>query len=226
MPKVIVSLDGVVIKEVQLTQARTTIGRRPYNDIVIDNLAVSGEHAALELVNQQVLLHDLGSTNGTRLNGRTVKLGQLQHDDLIEIGKYRLRFLQEQPVAQAVPAPTPVPPPAVPPGAPIPAAAASPLAARGVAATPAPAPGTGPRIRVLNGPGAGRELSLVKIVTTLGKPGVGVAAITHRPQGFALTHIEGEAPAVNGQVLGSEPQMLADGDQIELSGVQMQFVRA
>ncbi|WP_137891698.1 FHA domain-containing protein [Ramlibacter sp. 2FC] len=215
MPKVIVSIDGVVIKEAQLTQARTTIGRRPYNDIVIDNLAVSGEHAALELVGQQVLLHDLGSTNGTRLNGRPVKLAQLQHDDLVEIGKYRLRFLQEQPAGQAAP---------VSPPAPSVLPSAAPAVASDVAA--APAPGTGPRIRVLNGPGAGRELPLVKIVTTLGKPGVGVAAITHRPQGFALTHIEGEAPAVNGQALGSEPLMLADGDHIDLSGVQMQFVRA
>ena len=49
MPRMIVSIDGVVIKEVQLTKERTTLGRRPYNDIVIDNLAVSGEHAVIHM---------------------------------------------------------------------------------------------------------------------------------------------------------------------------------
>ena len=49
MPKLIVSIDGVVVKEFQLTKDRSTIGRRPYNDVVIDNLAVSGEHAVIQM---------------------------------------------------------------------------------------------------------------------------------------------------------------------------------
>ena len=63
MPKMIVSIDGVVIKEVQLTKDRTTLGRRPYNDIVIDNLAVSGEHAVMQMSGHDVFLEDLNSTN-------------------------------------------------------------------------------------------------------------------------------------------------------------------
>jgi pSer/pThr/pTyr-binding forkhead associated (FHA) protein len=70
MPKMIVSIDGVVIKEVQLTKDRTTLGRRPYNDIVIDNLAVSGEHAVLQMTGSEVHLEDLNSTNGTYVNGK------------------------------------------------------------------------------------------------------------------------------------------------------------
>ena len=65
MPKLIVSIDGVVIKEVQLTKDRTTLGRRPYNDIVIDNLAISGEHALFQITGKQVYLEDLNSTNGS-----------------------------------------------------------------------------------------------------------------------------------------------------------------
>ena len=91
MPKMIVSIDGVVIKEVQLTKDRTTLGRRPYNDIVIDNLAVSGEHAVIQLVGSEVFLEDLNSTNGTYINGKAVKKQVLQNNDTIEIGKYKIR---------------------------------------------------------------------------------------------------------------------------------------
>lgn len=95
MPKMIVSIDGVVIKEVQLTKERTTLGRRPYNDIVIDNLAVSGEHAVLQMAGQAVTLEDLNSTNGTYVNGKAVKKQQLQSGDTIEVGKYKIRFIAE-----------------------------------------------------------------------------------------------------------------------------------
>ena len=70
MPKMIVSIDGVVVKELQLTKDRTTLGRRPYNDIVIDNLAVSGEHAALQMTGSEVHIEDLNSTNGTYVKDR------------------------------------------------------------------------------------------------------------------------------------------------------------
>ncbi len=93
MPKLIVSIGGVVVKEVQLTKDRTTIGRRPYNDVVIDNLAVSGEHAVIQMVGGQVTIEDLGSTNGTYVNGKSVKRQVLENDDGIEIGKYKIRFL-------------------------------------------------------------------------------------------------------------------------------------
>src|SRR5687768_13475198 len=95
MPKMIVSIDGVVIKEVQLTKDRTTLGRRPYNDIVIDNLAVSGEHAVLQTSGNEVYLEDLNSTNGTYVNGKAVKKQLLQNNDTVEIGKYKIKFMGE-----------------------------------------------------------------------------------------------------------------------------------
>jgi pSer/pThr/pTyr-binding forkhead associated (FHA) protein len=78
MPKMIVSIDGVVIKEVQLTKDRTTLGRRPYNDIVIDNLAISGEHAVFQMTGNEVFIEDLNSTNGTYVNGKAAKKQLLQ----------------------------------------------------------------------------------------------------------------------------------------------------
>ena len=95
MPKMIVSIDGVVMKEVQLTKDRTTLGRRPYNDIVIDNLAVSGEHAVMQMSGADVFLEDLNSTNGTYVNGKAIKKQQLQNGDTVEIGKYKIKFVND-----------------------------------------------------------------------------------------------------------------------------------
>ena len=95
MGKLVVSLDGVVIKEVQITKDKTTLGRRPYNDIVIDNLAVSGEHAVLQMVGNDVFIEDLNSTNGTYINGKAVKKQLLAHNDTVEIGKYKIKYLAD-----------------------------------------------------------------------------------------------------------------------------------
>src|SRR4051812_46584789 len=130
MPKMIVSIDGVVIKEVQLTKDRTSLGRRPYNDIVIDNLAVSGEHAVLQMTGNEVYLEDLNSTNGTYINGKAVKKQLLQNNDTVEIGKYKIKYINEVPGATfdktVIMKPGMVPPPvARPEGAGAPAAAAT-----------------------------------------------------------------------------------------------------
>jgi pSer/pThr/pTyr-binding forkhead associated (FHA) protein len=214
MPKMIVSIDGVVIKEVQLTKDRTTLGRRPYNDIVIDNLAVSGEHAVMQMTGNEVYLEDLNSTNGTYINGKAAKKQLLAHNDTVEIGKYKIKFVNE--AASAGFEQTMV----IKPGA----AALTPAPVAGAPAAAAPAKTAA--IKVLSGAAAGREVPLVKVVTTIGKPGVAVAAITKRPHGFVVAHVEGvNKPTLNGAPIGSEPVTLKDMDVLELAGTQMQFVQ-
>ncbi|ALT78739.1 MULTISPECIES: FHA domain-containing protein [unclassified Roseateles] len=217
MGKLVVSLDGVVIKDVQITKDKTTLGRRPYNDIVIDNLAVSGEHAVLQMVGADVFIEDLNSTNGTYINGKAIKKQLLANNDTVEIGKYKIKFLLEDNgdyektmilksgAAGATPS-----------GFGLPSAFASlPTAATALPAT----------IKVLTGAAAGREVSLTKVVTTVGKPGVQVASITKRPSGYVFAHVEGLArPSVNGSPLTGESVALKNGDVIELAGTQMQFV--
>jgi pSer/pThr/pTyr-binding forkhead associated (FHA) protein len=224
MPKMIVSIDGVVIKEVQLTKDRTSLGRRPYNDIVIDNLAVSGEHAVLQMTGNEVYLEDLNSTNGTYVNGKAIKKRLLQNSDLVEIGKYKIKYVNE--AAGPDYEKTMVIKPA--------SAALAALAAAGGADAPAAAPVTADAagvslqgaIKVMSGAAAGREVALVKVVTTIGKPGVAVAAITKRPQGFVVAHVEGAGkPMLNGVPIGAEPVSLKNGDMLELAGTQMQFVQ-
>src|SRR5260221_8610567 len=95
MAKLILSMDGLVLKEIALTKERTTIGRKPHNDIQIDNLAVSGEHAVIVTILQDSFLEDLGSTNGTVVNGQPIKKHFLQNNDIIELGKYKLKYVNE-----------------------------------------------------------------------------------------------------------------------------------
>ena len=220
MGKLVVSLDGVVIKEVQITKDKTTLGRRPYNDIVIDNLAVSGEHAVLQMVGADVFIEDLNSTNGTYINGKAVKKQLLSHNDTVEIGKYKIKFIVDdgtdyEKTMIMKPGTRPPAPPGQPPGF-----GASGFGSLGASTTPA-------SIRVLNGAAAGREVALTKVVTTVGKPGVQVASITKRPGGYVLAHVEGAAqPTVNGSPVVGETVHLKNGDVIELAGTQMQFVQA
>lgn len=215
MPRMIVSIDSVVIKEVKLTKERTTLGRRPYNDIVIDNLAVSGEHAVIHMTDDGVEIEDVGSTNGTYVNAKAVTRQELRNGDIVEVGKYKIRFLQEAEgenfektmlVKPGMVSPSMVAPRA--------AAAATPQAAVPLSAV----------IRVMSGAAAGREVALLKVVTTIGKPGVAVASITKRHQGHVLAHVEGpDRPLLNGIPMGEAPVSLKHGDRITLAGTEMQF---
>ena len=259
MAKLILSMDNLVLKEIALAKERTTIGRKPHNDIQIDNLAVSGEHAVIVTILQDSFLEDLGSTNGTVVNGQPIKKHFLQNSDIIELGKYKLRYVNEAvtgqakaadfektmvlrpgPVKAATPAPAPPAAAVAPVAAPVVAAAAAAAAGAknfgdtvaGQSATappvappkPASAPQKNAALQLLSGANAGKELDLTKPLTTLGKPGVQVAVITRRPQGFFITHVEGVSfPVVNGKTLDAQAHSLNDHDVIELAGVKMEF---
>ena len=271
MAKLILSMDGLVLKEIPLSKERTTIGRKAHNDIQIDNLAVSGEHAVIVTILNDSFMEDLGSTNGTLVNGNPVKKHFLQNNDVIELGKYKLKFIQEagaQPAAaaadfektmvlrpsamkaaaeqakaaggtgaQAAQAARPAALQAVGTAAQVagisekPAALAAAAAAHAPAAAPPAAAAVAPKpaqplgaIQLLSGGNAGKELELAKPLTTLGKPGVQVAVLTRRPQGYFITHVEGaQRPTVNGQAIGSAPHALKDHDLVEIAGIKMEF---
>jgi hypothetical protein len=223
MPRLVLSLDGVVLREVGLAKDRTTIGRRSHNDIVIDNLAVSGEHSVIYASAGDVYLEDLGSTNGTTVNGQPIKKHLLQSGDTLEIGKYRLKFLADgatgtegevdidtsQPLRREFYGPGP---------------ATIQIRQPGMNGEDGPAAAS---IKILTGANEGRELQLVKALTTIGRPGHQVAVITRRPTGYFIAHVEGEMfPSVNGVNLGSAAHPLKNSDVIELAGVRMEFVNA
>ncbi len=246
--KLILSMEGTVIKEYPLTKERTTIGRKPHNDIVIDNLAVSGEHAAVITILNDSFFEDLNSTNGSMVNGVPTQKHFLQNNDVIEIGKYKLKYLNDQPTQTTAAdfEKTMVLRAPVKPSAHAAASAAetgakfesttqfnstAPKAAPAHAPAAASAPASAAAqqqpvavIQILNGPNLGKELELSKNLTTLGKPGVQVAVLARRPHGYFITHVEGGSfPLVNGSSIGEQPHQLNDHDVIELAGIKMEF---
>ncbi len=259
MAKLIYSLDGAFLGEYPIEKERMSVGRRPTNDIHIDNLGISGEHASILTIGNDSFLEDLNSTNGTLVNGKPIKKYVLQHGDRIEFGKFQLKYINELhagdgteefektmilrpsyltaaphvvPAASVIAAPALAAPLSSLPSSPAPAivvpspatavvADISPALAKPTLSSGEPAVGS---IQVLNGPSAGKALTLNKALTTLGKPGVQVAVITKRPQGYFITHVEGEKfPLVNGVSIGAQANALHDHDVIELAGVKMEF---
>jgi FHA domain len=220
MAKIIVSLDDNLIKVVPLNKDRMTLGRRPYNDIVVDNLAVSGEHAALQIIGHDYFIEDLNSTNGTFINEQKIKRQILKNGDNIEIGKYAIKYVQDgvNPQATAVNAANT----ALDDKSQIPAEdknkkqlfEQTKFAEAYVA------------IKILSGASTGKELPLVKIVTTIGKPGEAVIAITKRPKSYMVAHVEGATrPTLNGVSFGIDAVPLKNGDLFELAGTAMQFIQ-
>ena len=188
MPTLSIRLDGAAPLLVRLEQPRTTLGRRPYNDIVVDSLAVSGEHAVFVLHPDGVELIDLHSTNGTYVNGHAIDSVRLGPEDLIEIGRCQMRL--------------------------------------GLEVQAAPAHAQRACLRVLSGPAAGKEMALEKPSTTLGKPGLAVAAITRlADSSFALTWVDGAPAVLNGQTLGQrQAKALAHHDRLCIAGIEMEFL--
>jgi hypothetical protein len=232
MARLILSLDGQLMAEYNMTKERYTIGRLPDNDVRIDNAAVSGHHSLIINILNDSFLEDLNSTNGTYVNGKLIKKHALQNSDVITIGHHQLRFVDgddsgdeadefektmvinpssqsqdkidrvRQQVAEAASAQSSIQP-----------------GRAGMVATA--------KLQVLSGTFAGRELELKKALTTLGRPGLQVAAITRRAEGYFVVHVDGGAddrhPILNGESIGAKARRLEDSDVIEIAGVKMGF---
>jgi pSer/pThr/pTyr-binding forkhead associated (FHA) protein len=249
MARLILSLDGQVMAEYNMNKERYTVGRLPDNDIRIDNPAVSGHHSLIINILNDSFLEDLNSTNGTYVNGKLIKKHALQHGDVVTVGHHQLRFVDTQ-SSESEPdefEKTMV----ITPGSAIAAAAAKKASAVAAApavpaakavstgtttqvrAAPSAAGGEQPialpkaKLQVLSGAFAGRELELNKALTTLGRPGVQVAAITRRADGFFIVHVDSgkpnDYPSVNGTGIGEQARKLQDNDVILLAGVKMGF---
>ncbi len=244
MARLVLHLDGQVLAEYNMSKERYTVGRLPDNDIRIDNSAVSGHHALVINILNDSFLEDLNSTNGTYVNGKIIKKHALQHGDVITVGHHALRFVDsevEEPEDEFQKTMVISPREA----ATLMAGSAKAAAAMQVPQATASAQAGGPatngaapqafpngvlpraKLQVLSGQFAGRELELVKTLTTLGRPGVQVAAITRRSDGFYIVHVESgkedDFPLVNGTAIGQQARKLRDNDVVQLAGVKMGF---
>jgi len=226
-------------QEFPLNKETTTIGRKPTNDIQVDNLSVSGKHAQVITILEDSFLEDLGSTNGTYVNGKLIKKHALEHGDNITLGKYQLVYQNERADSQQNFEQTMI----IRPGeAGMTEEAASDEIDKSVqkinaamqsesasaeTATAAPSEKKEACLQLLSGANSGRELVLKKALTTIGQPGTQVAAITKRPQGYFLIHVDGGPnkafPKIGGSPIGTQAHPLKDHDVIEVAGVKMEF---
>ena len=211
MPQLVASVEGVEIMRARLTKAKTTLGRKRHNDIVFDNMVVSGEHCVFELQgDDDVFVEDLGSTNGTYLNGHMIRSRELLHDrDFLVVGNFRVEYLATDATKPRLVADD----------------------TRAMSLDSLGFPGTsGVRLaclKILSGSSAGLEVPVVKAVTTFGQPGLSVISISHRRDGYYVTGMEGKTAALlNGKKLDQDALMLADNDVLDLAGTEMKFMFA
>jgi len=214
MARIILTHNGAVVKEYPLTKERMTVGRKPSNDVQLDDPTVSGTHAAF-LMLQHAYIEDLNSTNGVLLNGKKISKRQLSHGDVVRIGRHEFKYVDDN--AEDFESTVII---------------STDSAGGGRLGTSQPAPP--PRnysVKVLSGSKAGENLALTKPYTTLGTPGSQMAVIARRGQNYFLMRMSGggsanQPPVINGQPLKSESQQLKPGDVIEVSNTQMRFEEA
>jgi pSer/pThr/pTyr-binding forkhead associated (FHA) protein len=234
MARLMLSLDGQVLAEYNMNKERYTIGRLPDNDIRIDNPAVSGHHSLIINILNDSFLEDLNSTNGTYVNGKLIKKHAMQHGDVITVGHHQLRFVDSQDGAaeqdefektMVITSSTQGEDRIRRVAAAVDQAAKSSTKRTGVPENATALPKA--KLQVLSGAFAGRELELTKALTTLGRPGVQVAAITRRSEGYFIVHVdsgkENDFPQVNGVPIGPQARRLNDNDVVQLAGVKMGF---
>ncbi|MFV2059233.1 MAG: FHA domain-containing protein [Gammaproteobacteria bacterium] len=207
MAKIILTHDGTVIKEYLLEKERMTIGRKPHNDIQLDDNTVSGEHAAF-LALQNIYIEDLGSTNGTLLNGERVKKRMLNHNDIIKIGRHEFKFLDNvvQDFENTVVIPS--------------AISKDTNLNKGKHRDAF--------VEVIDGAKSGDIIQLNKAYTTLGSPGVSVVVIARRGQSYYIMPMGGTAanqipPSLNNSPITSQSQALTADDVIEVAGSKLKF---
>lgn len=211
MSKLTLTFKGKVLKAYQVVAGEMYVGSDPDCHIHVDSLALQGKHCSINTQQHTSVLRDLSGEGGTFLNNKAVTEPQtLNHDDEIRIGKHSLLFttdlsdLAAQEAAQNEPVQ--------------PAASTSDASIRGSKHA---------WMQILNGANVGKTISLNRTLTNLGKPGVQLAVIARRGEGYYLSHLEGERPpAVDGVSIGDQSYPLQDGNIIQIGNVKMQFTLA
>jgi len=228
MAKLVITDAEGATRDFPLSKERVSIGRHPDNDISLNDKAVSGRHAVVITILRDSFLEDLNSTNGTQVNGKQIAKHPLSNGDTIGIGRNSLKYLSEAVASEEDDfEKTMILRPAQ-----LGAAFESQVNKAAASAPGHETPATGKpllgKLRVASGANTGKELELTKALTTIGRPGVQVAAITRRADGYYIVHVGGTAggqhPLVNGQEIDAQARRLNNGDTIDLVGTKMTFL--
>jgi pSer/pThr/pTyr-binding forkhead associated (FHA) protein len=220
MAKLVLSAGDAVLRQVVVDGERITLGRDPRNAVVVDDPLVSRGHAAIVTVGNDHIIEDLGSANGTLVNGKPVSRHILQHGDVVALGRHNLRYLNLRAAGADLERTMLIDGLASAPGD----------GAAGGVEPALPARTAKPRLpraraMMMRGHRSGSVIELDRVVFTFGKPGRAVAVVTRRPTGYFVTRVEGRRrPRVNGRPIGDDPVPLASGDRLEAGGEKLEFL--
>jgi len=210
MAKLVLSFNGDVIREYELDRGSLSIGRDQENDIHIDNPAVSSKHAKILTILNESFIEDLDSTNGTYINGKKIAGHALKDGESIFIGEHELNYSNAETKSSKSDSVT---------------TSNKPAEDIGTAGTASTEPRAA-KLQIISEPNSGKELPLSKIINTVGRTDVQVAAVLRRPDGYYLIVVDAgknnKRPMVNNTEIDKQ-QLLADRDTIEVAGVQMLF---
>lgn len=217
MDKLLILLKGEVVDELVLDKGKLVLGRESSCDLQLDDSSVSRRHVKLTRIMSGYLLEDLGSTNGTSVNGKPVRKQMLKQGDILKIGKFRLPYVSGEAGSETE-------------AEVLDKARQEPEESEGAVPVEEPASSTRPppatkkrgisgkaTLNFVAGPEEGRVEELQKGLFTIGRPGEGVGTVACRSQGFFLLHLGGGMhPMVNGTKVESGGALLNDGDLIEV----------
>ncbi len=217
MAKLLITRAGKNPMHFFIEGERIVAGRVESCALFLDAPGVSKEHAAILTVGNDHILEDMGSTNGTLVNGEKIQRHILQNRDLIEIGPFRIQYVNQRALKTMDFDQTMM------------------FEGESVGEESADAPavetararqmtGPGASLRFLKGANEGLEVDLDRLIQTFGRPGTQLAAILRRPQGYVLMHVAGRgSPRVNERAIGENWQELASGDKLEIDGERYEF---
>lgn len=225
MAKLIISQNGEVVENRFLNDSSFTIGSLADNDLCLASDGVSRSHARITSVGNDDILEDLGSTNGTRVNGQPITRHILQNDEVVEIADVQIRYRNHK----AIDGPSFDRTLIIQASALVGDAPAQPVGAYALATAKKErrfrAGAHVGLIRTFNGAHPGKLVELTQVLHTFGIPGKQVAVINSRPHGYFITHVEGKRPArVNGKSIGLQPRPLTPNDVIEVGDEKLLFL--
>lgn len=221
MAKLVVSQNGMVEGHYFLDQARFTLGRLSDSDIILNHPGVSNMHAVIVTVSNDHILEDMGSTNGTLINGEKITKHILQNNDVIELGCYQLKYVNQRANSDMDFDKTMITTVEITEHdlTPQPMLATAVSAARAVK-TSFPLGG----VKHVKGEFAGHDILIDAPLKTFGRPGTQLLMISRRPLGYYVTHVEGRrTPRINGKSIGTQPVLLSPNDRVEIADLELEF---
>lgn len=222
MAKLVVSQNGMVEGHYFLDKPRFTLGRLPDSDIYLDHPGVSNMHAVIVTMSNDHILEDMGSTNGTLINGEKIDKHILQNNDVIELSCFQLKYVNQRATSDMDFDKTMITTVALTEHdhlSPQPMLATAVSSARAVK-TSFPLGG----VKHVKGEFAGHEILIDAPLKTFGRPGTQLLMISRRPRGYYVTHVEGRrTPRVNGKSIGTQPMLLNVNDRVEIADLELEF---